>query len=492
MPISTHPPEVTEEDLANAWTDEYGVKYSSDHMRLLKAPDVLHTYHIRNETIVICNNAFIHNESLASITIPDSAKVIGEGAFMYCKSLSRIFIPQNVAIIERCAFAVCSNIMSIVVSNNNKYYDSRNNCNAIIDTEENILIAGCKNTIIPHDIEEIGGAAFKGCFGLTSMKIPENVTRIKDAAFGECTHLSSIIIPKYVNEISMRTFAGCTNLRTITITGYLSKIGRDAFLGCDHLTKIYVPKGTKEKIEKLYLHLHKNKIVEYKEVTSNKMSNEDLEQEWEDECGGIYSQNWKVVYGIRSLYKIEYEINAGTEIIDNKAFNDLGNEMDYSYLDKIIIPSSVKTIGYAPFNKYLSEIICYSSYFEIDNKTLYTKDKKRLIQCYADCEDFFIPDSVEHIDNFAFYGCKSKRIIIPASVNRIGINPFVEINMEEYEFEVISHSPNFLAKNKTLYDNNLRLISYWGKDETTSIDDGVKEIGEYAFFASNLKTIYLP
>ena len=176
--------------------------------------------------------------------------------------------------------------------------------------------------------------------------------------------------------------------------------------------------------------------------------------------------------------KIEYEINAGTEIIDNKAFNDLGNEMDYSYLDKIIIPSSVKTIGYAPFNKYLSEIICYSPYFEVDNKTIYTKDKKRLIQCYADCDEFLIPDTVEHIDNFAFYGCKSKRIIIPASVNRIGINPFVEINREEYEFEIISHSQRFSVKNKSLYDNNLKLISYWGKDETITINDGVKEIGE--------------
>ena len=484
--------EVTEEDLANAWTDEYGVKYSSDQKRLLKAPNVLHTYHIRSETIVICNNAFIHNESLESITIPDSVMVIGECAFMYCKSLSRIFIPQNVAIIETCAFAVCSNIMSIDVCGNNKFYDSRNNCNAIIDTKENILIVGCKNTIIPHDIEEIGGAAFKGCCGLTSIIIPENVTKIKDAAFGECTHLSSIIIPMGVNEIRMRTFAGCTNLSSVTITGNLRKIGRDAFLGCNHLTKIYVPKGTKDKFEKLYIHLPKNAIVEFEEMTSDKMSKEDLEKTWEDECGGIYSQNRKVVYGIRSLYKSEYEINAGTEVIDNEAFNDLGNEMDYSYLDKIIIPSSVKTIGYAPFNKYLSKIICYSSYFEVDNKTLYTKDKKRLIQCHADSEEFSIPDSVEYIDNFAFYGCKSKRIIIPASVNRIGINPFVEINREDYKFEVISLSPKFYVKNQSLYDNNLRLISYWGKDETISIDDGVKEIGEYAFFLSELKTINLP
>lgn len=223
-----------------------------------------------------------------------------------------------------------------------------------------------------------------------------------------------------------------------------------------------------------------------------KVTEEDLANALEDEFGGIYSQDWKVILGLRSLYKREYVIKNGTEIICNEAFCDLGNEIDYSYLDKIIIPSSVKTIGYAPFNKCLSEIICYSPFFEVDNKTLYTKDKKRLIQCYADCEEFFIPDSVEHIDNFAFYGCKSKRIIIPASVNRIGVNPFVEINRKEYEFDIISHSPIFLVKNKSLYDNNLRLISYWGKDKTITLQDGVKEIGEYAFFASEINTINLP
>lgn len=300
-------------------------------------------------------------------------------------------------------------------------------------------------------------------------------------------------LPNSVKVIDDYAFKDCTNLRSITITGILNKIGRDAFWGCNHIVKIYIPSGTKDNFEEQLAYLDKNLMLEYKEVDSSDSSIKNLGKIWEDEYGGIYSQNWKVVYGISSLYKSEYEINDGTETIDNGAFCDLGNEIDYSYLDKIIIPSSVKFIGYAPFNKYLSEIICLSPYFEIENKTLYTKDKKRLIQCYADSEEFQIPDSVEHIDNFAFYGCKSKKIIIPESVNRIGINPFVEINLEEYEIEIISHSEKYEVKNKSLYDNNnLRLISFWGKDDTITINDGIKEIGEYAFFASNLKTINLP
>lgn len=415
--------------------------------------------------------------------MPLSVQSIGNEAFCDCKSLTTFLFPENIEILEANCFAGCDNLYSVVLPKSLTFIGEN-------------AFEGCgklKSIEIPNCVREINDSTFQECVNLQSISFGNSIIEIGKHAFEGCRSLSSISLPNSVKVIDDYAFAGCENLLSITITGILNKIGRDAFLGCSHIVKIYVPSGTKENLEKLLVHLDKNLIVEYKEVDSSESSNEDLGKIWEDECGGIYSQNWKVVYGIKSLYRSEYEINAGTETIDNEAFCDLGNEIDYSYLDKIIIPSTVKFIGYAPFNKCLSEIICHSPYFEVDNKTLYTKDKKRLIQCFADCEEFYIPDSVEHIDNFAFYGCKSKKIIIPASVNRIGINPFVEINLEEYEFEIISHSPIFEVKNKSLYDgNNLRLISYWGKDETITINDGIKEIGEYAFFASNLNTINLP
>ena len=87
------------------------------------------------------------------------------------------------------------------------------------------------------------------------------------------------------------------------------------------------------------------------------------------------------------------------------------------------------SIGNNQFNKYLSEIVCHSPCFEVDNNTLYTRGKKRLIQCFSKEDEFIIPEEVEYIDDHAFYGCKSKRIIIPSSVMKIGINPFIEMDM---------------------------------------------------------------
>lgn len=87
-----------------------------------------------------------------------------------------------------------NNISNIVVNSNNTVYDSRNNCNAIIETATNKLIAGCKNTIIPNTVTSIGDYAFFHCTGLTSINIPSGVTYIGNSAFRDCNNLNSITI----------------------------------------------------------------------------------------------------------------------------------------------------------------------------------------------------------------------------------------------------------------------------------------------------------
>ena len=94
------------------------------------------------------------------------------------------------------AFSSCDNLESIKVNENNKVYDSRENCNAIIKKSSNTLIAGCKNTKVPSGVTKIGDDAFYLCFGLTSITIPESV-----------------------KEIGYRVFSGCDNLTNITWKG---------------------------------------------------------------------------------------------------------------------------------------------------------------------------------------------------------------------------------------------------------------------------------
>ena len=155
--------------------------------------------------------------NLTSITIPNSVTSIGNEAFSGCSKLTSVTIPNSVMSIGKEAFEWCSNLTSMIVESNNVYYDSRNNCNAIIETSTNTLIAGCNNTIIPNSVASIGNNAFFGCSGLTSISIPNSVTSIGDYAFSHCLGLTSISIPNSVTSIGSRAFSSCSGLTSIMV-----------------------------------------------------------------------------------------------------------------------------------------------------------------------------------------------------------------------------------------------------------------------------------
>ena len=143
------------------------------------------------------------NEYSGSVVIPASVTYqsvtynvtrIGDLAFSSCSGLTSVTIPNSVTSIGSSAFSGCSGLTSIVVENGNSVYDSRNNCNAIIETATNTLIAGCQNTIIPNSVTSIGEYAFYYCSGLTSVTIPNSVTSIGERAFYECSSLTSVTI----------------------------------------------------------------------------------------------------------------------------------------------------------------------------------------------------------------------------------------------------------------------------------------------------------
>ena len=217
---------------------------------------------IPNLVTAIGNFAFAGCSSLTNIDIPNSVTAIGHYAFEGCDGLTSIDIPNSVTEIGVGVFDWCTGLASIVVESGNPRYDSRNNCNAIIETAFNELIVGCKNTTIPNSVTEIGDFAFYACHGLTSIDIPNSVTKIGEGAFDSCTGLTSInignsvttigdwafntcsgltsiVIPNSVIEIGELAFAYCSGLTSIVIPGSVTSIGNEAFKNCWRLTDVY-------------------------------------------------------------------------------------------------------------------------------------------------------------------------------------------------------------------------------------------------------------
>ena len=206
--------EATEDDFKYAIEDEYGVKYSRDGEKLLKASSSLYEveYVVREGTEVICDEAFRWCKSLQGVTIPNSVTSIGDEAFSGCESLQSVTIPNSVTSIGNEAFSDCESLQSVT---------------------------------IPNSVTSIGGGAFSGCVSLQSITIPNSVTKIGDGAFSSCKSLQSITIPNSVTKIGDYAFSWCESLQSVTIPNSVTSIGYEAFSWCESLQSVTISNSVK-------------------------------------------------------------------------------------------------------------------------------------------------------------------------------------------------------------------------------------------------------
>ena len=221
--------EVTQEDLKTAWMDQFGVQYSADKLRLLKAPKDLESYTVLSGTKIICDASFRHNSSLINVSFPVSVVAIGRMAFKDCVNLKSILITDRITTIGEHAFEGCNKLSQLNLPKNINYIP-------------NYAFYGCdrlKSIVIPYTVTNIGAYAFYGC-DLKSITIPRSVTAIERSAFENCFFLASILIPDTVTYIGNKAFEKCPSLSSVTIPDSVTSLGDCAFKDCIGLTSIKI------------------------------------------------------------------------------------------------------------------------------------------------------------------------------------------------------------------------------------------------------------
>ena len=226
---------VTANDLtAGDWTGAFNFKIDMQETK------------IGDDITLTSDNLAVYNISTSGdVVIPEyvtdtggvkhKVTSINEYTFGGCSEVTSITIPKSVTSIGNCVVSDCDKLVSIIVDSENPVYDSRNNSNAIIETETNRLIQGCNTTVIPETVTTIGQYSFSYCNLLATISIPDSVKSIEKRAFDSCENLTSITIPDGVTSIDSDAFAWCSNLT--------SSINSNAFNGCKGLTSITIPNG---------------------------------------------------------------------------------------------------------------------------------------------------------------------------------------------------------------------------------------------------------
>ncbi|MBQ0068803.1 MAG: leucine-rich repeat protein [Bacteroidales bacterium] len=376
--------------------------------------------------------AFATCTKLAEVTIPNTVTTIGMLAFDRCSALRAITIPSSVTDISDAPFPACTNLSTIVVEDGNPVYDSRNNCNAIIKTQDNELVCGCMGTVVPETVTAIGDYAFKGHAGLQSIELPNSLKTIGFEAFAS-TGLRRLVIPDSVTTIEDHAFYTCTHLRSITIGAGVTSIADGCFGGA---------KGANALSEVIY-------------NARNCSFNSKM---------GTAAKGW---FGDNMLTKIV-----------------IGSEVERIPAGFVYNQTSITTITLPEGVTAIDDYAFYGCTGLVDinlGQKLETVGQYAFYGC-NNLESLSLPNTLTTIGNFAFYGCaKVQEVTIPEPVTQIGVAAFNNCTgLTTLVYNAINCSSNF-----NLWCNNSPI-------KNITLGDKVKAIPSYMFRGFPITSMVIP
>ena len=439
----------------------------------------------------IGNYAFSRCSSLTSVTIPNSVESIGWRAFQSCISLISITIPNSVTTIGTYAFDGCSALTSMIVENGNTIYDSRENCNAIIETATNTLLSGCQNTIIPNSVTSIESSAFSRCSSLTSIIIPNSVTSIVNNPFEGCYSLSSIVvesgnhtydsrencnaiietksntliagcqntvIPNSVTSIGNYAFDGCSSLTSITIPNSVTSIGNYAFDGCFSLTSVTIPNSVTSIGKLAFFNCTSLTSISLPNNLTNIGDRAFINTPWlqNQPEGLLYFGDILYTYVGAIPEDAEIVIKEGTTKIAGGAF--MGGDHNNYTVDNITsftFPQSIKFIGENAFSSSIIQDSLKINYlgnmenwcdivFEnqsanpLNIRLLGSNEQTKLYINDSIITELVIPNTIDSIHDYTFYGYRAlTSVTIPKNVKFIGREAFYNCGIKDVYLQSI-------------------------------------------------------
>lgn len=396
------------------------------------------TVQIPSTVKIIAGYAFALCYDLKSVNLPDNLEFIGDLAFSDDPYLTDIVIPASVTSIGLQPFFRCSGLQSITVAEGNTVYDSRNNCNAIIETATGKLISGCNNTVLPTGIKTIAWGAFDAMKGITSVNIPEGVTMLDSYAYAGCGNLEQVTFPESLEELGWECFDYCTKLTSVTLPKGLKRMGDANFISCTGLTKVIAL------------------MEEPFEIEVGNFST------W----GGTFTTatlfvpvgcvgKYRNTSGWNSFAKIK---EIGSEIGEKREYTDPTNKVVYTYFTDettamvkagsfengcgspeafgdVIIPEKITVDG----KDYTVTGIGLYAFFDNQNITSVTMPNTVLSvgeEAFGLCwslSDVVLSESLEEICSGTFNQCSLKNIVIPEGVKKIGSSAFRWCNVDNIQ-----------------------------------------------------------